>query len=68
MKTYFSTATEPQLSHCAVVVGDKPPKINFGNDELNALRYVAGYVPLVLLKKSERMRELCKSIFGSGWR
>ena len=50
MKTHFST-TKPSS---AAIVSDKPPKMTYSDDELNALRYVSGYVPRVLLKKYEK--------------
>ena len=51
MKTYF---LEPSG---AIIVSEEPPKMTYSDDELNALRYVSGYVPHVLLKKYEKKME-----------
>ena len=51
MKTYFAS----------IPISEELPKVTstFSDDELNALRYVSGYVPYKLLRKYEQCRPPC---------
>ena len=55
MKTHFSASG----SNCQASASDSdvPQKMTYSDDELNALRYVSGYVPHVLLKRYEKRTE-----------